>query len=100
MSNFALFPGFVDLPLAPFMMLSNIPVRRMAPRDWPAYDPMRETFVSLQSDLSVEAEAEGEGRRSNRPGNSQAKGPRSGDELLESETASLLIERVLAPPKG
>jgi hypothetical protein len=31
------------------------------------------------------AEAETEGRRSNRPGNSQAKGPRSGDELLESE---------------
>src|SRR5471030_3280456 len=35
----------------------------------------------------MSAEAGGEGRRSNRPGNSQAKGPRSGDELLESETA-------------
>jgi len=65
------------------MMLCNIPVRRTALREWPAHDPTRETFVSSQADLS--AKCEGEGRRSNRPGNSQAKGPRSGDELLESE---------------
>jgi hypothetical protein len=29
------------------MMLCNIPVRRMALRDWPAHDPSRETFVSF-----------------------------------------------------
>jgi hypothetical protein len=74
------------------MMLCNIPVRREALRGWPAHDPSRETFVFVSADLS--AEAEDEGRRSNRPGNSQAKGPRSGDELLESETA------LLFPPKG
>src|SRR5690348_688941 len=61
------------------MMLCNIPVRRTALRGWPAHDPSRET--------PSKALREGGGRRSNRPGNSQAKGPRSGDELLESETA-------------
>src|SRR5690348_16235131 len=59
------------------MMLCNIPVRRTALRGWPPQDPSRET--------PSEAFGERGGRRSNRPGNSQAKGPRSGDELLESE---------------
>src|SRR4029079_9497106 len=76
-SKFRYFRAFVDSLPAPFMMLCNIPVRRTAPRGWPAHDPTRET--------PSEALREGGGRRSNRPGNSQAKGPRSGDELLESE---------------
>jgi len=72
------------------MMLCNIPVRRTAPQGWPAHDPTRETPSG--------AACRGGGRRSNRPGNSQAKGPRSGDELLESEAASSLHRRGNPPP--
>jgi hypothetical protein len=56
------------------MMRGNEFVRREAHEFGHTIDPSRETFVFAFADLS--AEAEGEGRRSNRPGNSQAKGPR------------------------
>jgi len=67
------------------MMRSNIPARRRRCRAGQHTIPRGRRSTSCFADLS--AEAAGEGRRSNRPGNSQAKGPRSGDELLESETA-------------
>jgi hypothetical protein len=53
------------------MMRRNEPFRREAQRLGDTYDPSRETFALSLADPSTIAE--GEGRRRNRPGNSQAK---------------------------
>ena len=63
----------------PFMMRCNIPVRR------------RRAGLATTRSLAGEIRFDHGRRRSNRPGNSQAKGPRSGDELLESGTASWAV---------